>query len=313
MAVAEPRVPSADELNALEAALEAKQTDKASQLLAAMGSKLPDAVEDDQPAAAAAARLWNLAVAQAREPDDAGQASKLRSAAIECEARAVAARKGGRSIDGFLKRCAETCDAYLEGEGGTEEASAALQLLERPLDAYGARTDGLPSFAELLLSRARLAFRIGDGAAAKAAVGECRAKTESAHPQAADKLAQLLFEFGSETVKGGDAAGAAEWLEQSVGVQQQRRESGDHTATTNDLKKSSYLMLAHCYYETERYDQCELAAAKAKEVEVNAPSEFYLMSTALQQRKPEVAARHLTALITCKVRLRQEAPSPRPS
>ena len=35
-------------------------------------------------------------------------------------------------------------------------------------------------------------------------VGECRAKTESAHPQAADKLAQLLFEFGSETVKGGE-------------------------------------------------------------------------------------------------------------
>eukprot|EP01045_Picozoa_sp_COSAG04_P000968 COSAG04_NODE_28_length_36566_cov_70.886665_26_plen_103_part_00 len=82
----------------------------------------------------------------------------------------------------------------------------------------------------------------------------------------------------------------------------QKAEGGDHTATTNDLKKSSYLMLAHCFYETERYDQCELAAAKAKEIEVNAPSEFYLMSTALQQRKPEIAARHLTALITCKVR-----------
>ena len=92
----------------------------------------------------------------------------------------------------------------------------------------------------------------------------------------------------------------------------QKAEGGDHTATTNDLKKSSYLMLAHCFYETERYDQCELAAAKAKEIEVNAPSEFYLMSTALQQRKPEIAARHLTALITCKVR-RRARPSLRPS
>lgn len=256
--------------------------------------------------------LWNKAKNIFRDADDT-------HSELECELRSIAQEILGSAllldqslgIKPFLVRCAAASEAWMKlgsenaaGENrdaheivqnNRAKAEACLTLHETVLSTRDENCNA-GALVDILIAKSRLSFAKDDMDESLRIITLVREKVETTQPDKADKLALQAFEFGRLRVAHNDAV---PWLELSIDVQQNMRLRGDHTNSqvSNQTLARTYLLLAHCFLQDQRYDTCEIATKKAETICTSAASASLLLQCNIAQRKIADAKAHLTALV----------------
>jgi hypothetical protein len=252
--------------------------------------------------------LWNKAKDLFRDADAVHSELEcdLRSVAQEVLATGLLVDKS-LDVKAFLVRCAESSEAWMDlaeledsdpphdVQTYCAKAEASLALHDVALSTCGDTNAG--ALVDILLSQSRISFIQGNMDESLRVIELAREKVETTQPDKAELLAARVFDFGRKRLEHNDAV---PWLEISVDVQQKIRLQGDHTGSeVSDRKLSTtYLILAHCFLQEQRYETCEVAAKKAEALHTSVAAASLLLQCDIAQRKIADAQAHLNSLIS---------------
>eukprot|EP01043_Picozoa_sp_COSAG02_P048961 COSAG02_NODE_4869_length_4880_cov_2.090776_1_plen_527_part_10 len=320
---ARPAPSSRDDVDALTKAIDlqpdSEQLDNLKQIVARLRAETADQPGSTDADSAVRARkiadvgraLWNKGKEMLRDANAVHSELEcdLRSVAQEILAHALLLDKS-LDVKAFLVRCAESSEAWMDlaelevakdsdpphdVQTYCAKAEASLALHDVALSTCGDTNAG--ALVDILLSQSRISFIQGNMDESLRVIELAREKVETTQPDKAELLAARVFDFGRKRLEHNDAV---PWLEISVDVQQKIRLQGDHTGSeVSDRKLSTtYLILAHCFLQEQRYETCEVAAKKAEALHTSVAAASLLLQCDIAQRKIADAQAHLNSLIS---------------